>query len=288
MFKCLSPGAIGIRNATLQEALELARAGGFDAIDFSIAEINRVVNIYGLDAVRGMFAQAGVKLGCWALPVNWRAELAEYDAQLASLPTLAALGVALGAERTQTWIPSGSDERPFEENMAWHVERFRPIAEVLAGLGCRLGLEFLGPKTLRTVRKYEFFYTMAGALDLAARIGTGNLGLLLDAWHLYTSGGAIADLDQISDAQVVTVHVNDAPAGIPLDEQRDNVRCLPMESGVMDLAGFMRALARMGYTGPVIAEPFSQRTNELAATDRLAAVMLVKEHMDRLWATLPA
>ena len=48
-------------------------------------------------------------------------------------------------------------------------------------------------------------------MDLAAAIGTGNVGLLLDAWHLYTGGGSIDDLDKITAKDVVVVHVNDAP-----------------------------------------------------------------------------
>ena len=65
------------------------------------------------------------------------------------------------------------------------------------------------------------------------------------------------------------VHVNDAPAGIAWDEQIDTVRTLPMETGVIDLAGFMQALQEMGYDGPVMPEPFSQRISDLAATDPL-------------------
>jgi sugar phosphate isomerase/epimerase len=36
---------------------------------------------------------------------------------------------------------------------------------------------------------------------------------------------------------------------------------LPMETGVIDLVGFMRALWEMGYDGPVMPEPFSQRAS---------------------------
>jgi sugar phosphate isomerase/epimerase len=79
------------------------------------------------------------------------------------------------------------------------------------------------------------------------------------------------------------VHVNDAPAGIPLDEQLDNVRALPMETGVMDLPGFMGKLRAMDYDGPVTAEPFSKRVNELAASDPRAAVAETARSMDALF-----
>jgi sugar phosphate isomerase/epimerase len=120
-------------------------------------------------------------------------------------------------------------------------------------------------------------------MELVAAIGTGNVGVLLDSWHLYTSEGTPSDLKRLTNHDVVVVHVNDAPAGISLDEQIDTVRTLPMETGVIDLAGFMQALREMEYDGPVMPEPFSQRINDLAATDPEAAVREAARSMDALW-----
>jgi sugar phosphate isomerase/epimerase len=120
-------------------------------------------------------------------------------------------------------------------------------------------------------------------MELAEAIGTGNVGLLLDAWHLYTSGDPIDVLDTITARDVVTVHVNDAPQGLTLETYQDNDRRLPMETGVIDLPGFIKKLAAMGYDGPVTPEPFSKRINELAAKDTMAAGKLIADYMDKLW-----
>jgi sugar phosphate isomerase/epimerase len=180
-------------------------------------------------------------------------------------------------------MPSGSDERSFQENFDWHVARLRPIAEVLRDEGCQFGIEFIGPKTYRAAFRHEFIHTLDGVMELVAAIGTGNVGVMLDSWHLYTSGGTFADLERLTNHDVVVVHVNDAPAGIARDEQIDTVRTLPMETGVIDLVGFMRALREMGYDGPVMPEPFSQRINDLAATDPEAAAREAARSMDALW-----
>jgi sugar phosphate isomerase/epimerase len=118
-------------------------------------------------------------------------------------------------------------------------------------------------------------------MEFAAALGTGNVGLLLDAWHLYTSGGSIDDLDKIVSQDIVTVHVNDAPADVPLDEQLDNVRRLPMETGVIDLPGFMQKLVGLGYDGPITPEPFSARIN--AIEDPLEAAQMAARYMDEMW-----
>lgn len=282
MFKNLSAGAIGIRGLSLPETVELARTAGFQGIDFDIREAAALANEHGVHYLRGLFERAGVLPGQWGLPVAWNRD-DRWEKDLAELPRLAALGRDLGCTRTATWCPSGSDERPYDENSNWHVARLRPIAQVLKEYGCRLGIEFIGPRTFRTQFRYPFIYTLEGMMELAAAIGTGNVGLLLDAFHLYTSGGCVEDLDQITADDVVTVHVNDAPAGIPHDEQVDTVRCLPLETGVIDLPAFMHKLEGMGYDGPVTAEPFSQRVNAIAQQDPLAAARLVAEYMDKLW-----
>jgi sugar phosphate isomerase/epimerase len=120
-------------------------------------------------------------------------------------------------------------------------------------------------------------------MELAEAIGTGNVGLLLDAWHLYTSGGEIEDFSTITANDIVTVHVNDAPKGVARDDLLDTVRALPMETGVLDLPGFMRALKALDYDGPVTPEPFSERINAIAAEDPLKAAQEVGEHMSLLW-----
>lgn len=282
MFKNLSVGAIGIREMALPEQIALAQQTGFAGIDFDIREAARLAEAHGVEYVRDLFAQAGVKPGQWGLPVAWNKD-DQWEADLAELPRLAAVGRALGCTRTATWCPPASDTRPFAENFAWHMARFRPIAQVLQDAGCRLGIEFIGPKTLRADRKYEFICTLDGMMELAAAIGTGNVGLLLDAWHLYTSGGTAADLDKIRADDIVTVHVNDAPAGVPRDALVDHVRRLPMETGVIDLPAFMRKLAQLGYDGPVTPEPFSERVNQIASQDPLQAAQITAQAMDQLW-----
>ncbi|MDH7571598.1 MAG: TIM barrel protein, partial [Armatimonadota bacterium] len=168
---------------------------------------------------------------------------------------------------------------PFAANFQFHVARFAPVARILADHGCRLALEFIGPQTLRNGKRYGFIHTMDGMLALAAAIGE-NVGLLLDAWHLYTSHGTLAEMDLLTNDQVVYVHVNDAPAGVPVDEQKDNVRCLPGETGVIDLPGFLRKLAAIGYDGPVTPEPFSQKLREMSPED---AVRTTAEALRKAW-----
>lgn len=145
---------------------------------------------------------------------------------------------------------------------ALRAARFAPIAQILADNGCSLGLEFIGPKTLREGHAYPFIYTMPEMLAMGRDIGP-NVGLLLDCWHWHTSHGTQSDLLALRPEQVVYVHVNDAPSGIAIDEQLDGVRCLPGETGEIDIAAFLQALRQIGYDGPVAPEPFKKELADL-------------------------
>ena len=223
MFKNLSPGAVGIRGLSLAEQIDLAAKTGFDGIDFSIREAAGLADQHGVEHVRALFAEAGVRPGQWGLPVAWNKD-EQWETDLKDLPKLAALGRELGCTRTATWCPPASNDRTYDENWKWHVARFRPIAQVLADNGCQFGIEFIGPQTIRARFQHTFVYTLGGMMELAHAIGTGNVGLLLDAWHLYTSGDGLDVLDQITAQDVVTVHVNDAPEGLAMDQYLDNDR----------------------------------------------------------------
>ena len=123
---------------------------------------------------------------------------------------------------------------------------------------------------MRQGKEHEFIYDMPGMLRLCDDIGTGNVGLLLDCWHLYTSHGAVEDVVALRPEQVVYVHVNDAPEGVPIDEQIDNVRALPGETGVIDITTFLQALRDIGYDGPVMVEPFSDRVRQMSPDEACA------------------
>lgn len=285
MYATIGPEALGIRGLSLSEAIALARDAGFAGLAFDIRLAAQAVEERGLEAVLEEFSQAGVRPAHWNLPVAWHDD-ATWEAGLQELPRLAAVGRELGATRTATYMPSGSNERPYEENWDWHVARLGPIAEVLQDEGCRLGIEFIGTKTYRDAFRHQFVSDLDELLFLVSTIAFANVGVMLDSWHLFASGGSLADLDNLSNDDIVVVHVNDAPAGIAWDEQIDTVRTLPMETGVIDLTGFMQALQRIGYDGPVMPEPFSQRLNDLAATDPLAALREAAKAMDALWQTM--
>jgi len=270
MYTCLSLGAIGIRMA-LPEAIKLAAEAGFEGLEFNIAEAADLADRHGVTYVRDLFAASDVRVGNWGFPVDFRHDAATYEADMVRLPGLAQIAQQLGATRCATWMLPFSDELCFADHFDQLVERLRPAAQILANHGIRLGLEFVGPRTLRQGHKYSFISTMEGMLGLCGAIGTGNVGLLFDSFHWYTSHGTAQDIASLRRQDVVLVHVNDGIVGRGPDEQIDGERALPGETGVIDLATFLKGLTAIGYDGPVVVEPFSKRVKAMEPYDAATA-----------------
>lgn len=282
MFKNLAPGAIGI-NCSWLEGLEIAKQSGFRGADLNIAEAQLLAAERGVEAVRAVYDERGLLPGGWGFPVNWRGSEEEFTGSLAQLPAQAELAAFAGCHRTTTWVLSFDDELPRQANFDRVVRRFRLCAEVLEDYGHMLGLEFIGPLTVRAPHRYGFIHTMDGMLALCCAIGTGNVGLLFDVWHWYTSRSTLRDVLQLTADDITYVHINDAPAGVDVLEQIDNRRCLPGETGVIPNADLLRALAVIGYSGPVTVEPFNEALRELAKSDPLEAAIRTRQSLDPLF-----
>jgi sugar phosphate isomerase/epimerase len=275
MFTSLSPGAIGVRVSGLEEGLDLAARHGFEGYHFGIREAADL----GLAQVREAAQRRRVRLAAWGFPVEFRGPQERYDQDMADLPRLADLAAALGVLRTATWIMPASDDLTFDANFALHVARLQPAARVLSERGIRLGLEYVAPATSRRGKRHPFVHSMAQMRQLCAAVGP-NVGFLLDSWHWYTAHEGVAELRSLLAADVVDVHVNDAPAGVAIDEQLDNVRDLPGQTGVIDLAGFLGGLRHIGYDGPVMVEPFSEAVRQM---EREPAVAATRAALQRVW-----
>ncbi len=280
MYKALSPGAIQVCPSDLEYALACACKGGFEGLEFNPVEVAGLVETYGAAHVRSLFKEAGLRVAGWGLGIDWRGAEENWEKGIADLPRLAKAAAEIGGTRVFTWIWPSSDERTYEENWRFHVERLTPIARILEEYGCQLGLEFVGPKTMRDAARYPFIYRMDEMIELGAAISP-TTGLLLDSWHWYTSGGTLQAIRALDAQHVVYVHVNDAPADVHIDEQVDTTRALPGETGVIDIVGFLQALEAIGYDGPVVPEPFKKDLADLPSDD--ARLTVVGEAMNTIF-----
>jgi len=279
MFKNLNVGALGFR-VSFFESVELANLGGFEGIDLNVREMTELLKKKSTAEINGFLEEKVLRWGGWGLPVRLSGGKEDFQKRLKDLPSVAEKAWKLGCLRAYTWIAPFSDELDFKENFNLHVRRIKAVAEILEEYDCVLGLEFVAPKTSRLNHRYEFIHDLDGVLDLCEAVGTDNVGVLLDSWHWYTSHGTVDQILKLEGKDVVYVHINDAPAGIPVDKQIDNIRCLPGETGVINITGFLKALIKIGYDGPVTPEPFDKKLREMSIRD---AVLKVSSAVNKVW-----
>ena len=277
-YKNLGYGHIGVR-ANQQQALEYAVKYGFDGITPSLGEFENKSTSEISEWVKTM-KEKSIRYGAGGLPVEFRRDEDRFKADMVRLPKQAGVLRQMGIKRIATWITPGHRELTYLQNFKQLTKRFREIANVLKDNDIRLGLEFVGPRTSRARSRFPFICTQIGMMELVDAIGTGNVGLLMDSWHWYTSHGTVEELLQLSNKDVVHVHVNDAPSGIPVDQQIDNRRELPVTTGVIDMKGFINALVKIGYDGPVECEPFDQELRKIGADEALQKTIA---SLNRIW-----
>ncbi|MBI5280919.1 MAG: sugar phosphate isomerase/epimerase [Candidatus Solibacter usitatus] len=266
----LDSGAIGVK-ARVPEALAYAARFGFESITADSAWLASQSES-GLATFLDEMKAKGVVWGSAGLPVDFRGTEELFRKGMAELPERAAALKRAGAVRVSTWLSPAHDSATYLENFRLHARRLREVASLLGDHGCRLGLEYVGPKTSWTARRYAFVHTMKEMKELIAEIGKPNVGFLLDSWHWYTAGETVADLQTLKPSDVVSVDLNDAPVGLALDQQKDNQREIPCATGVIPVSDFLNALNKLGCDAPVRCEPFNAPLRAMTPEQALETV----------------
>ena len=272
MFSNLSAGALGL-SLDHKQAIDLAVKHGFGGVDPDLGYFRDLGSPTAIAEHAASVKERGLSWGISGLPVALTAPADEFRAALASLPETLALLTAAGVTSVGTWMRPMHDELSYRRNWVLHVSRLHLVADLLADAGIRLGLEYIGPKTFWSTERFPFIHSIGEALELIAEVGKPNIGLILDTYHWYTAGESAIDLVGLTDADIVSVDINDARDDRQRDEQQDLDRRLPGATGVIDLQGFMDAVRAADYSGPVKVEPFMKSLAEQPVDDVLADVV---------------
>ncbi|MGO2313121.1 MAG: sugar phosphate isomerase/epimerase family protein [Brachybacterium tyrofermentans] len=271
MFSNLSAGALGLP-LDHTTSIDLAARHGFGGVDPDLGHFRTLGGTAAVAEHAAAVQEKGLEWGMAGLPVPLDAPAAEFRQALVDLPESLELLRAAGVTRVGTWMRPMHDDLDYLRNWRLHVGRLALVSELLADAGMRIGLEYIGPKTFWSTERYPFIHSLREARELIADSGATNVGIILDSYHWYTAGESAEDLAGLTDADIVSVDINDARADRERDQQQDLDRRLPYDTGVIDLAGFMGAVHAAGYTGPVKVEPFMKSLAEQPVDEVLADI----------------
>ncbi len=253
MEPCLHP-------ATMPTGLtgpEIVRFGAREGFHLMEASSRGLINFVADDpaALRTLLAENGVTPIHCGWSAGLRSSRADFEAALPRTAEEMAFVTQYGCRGGTLVLPFRHEANAPDPDEADTLDRIGQIAALAAAHDLRVVLEFVGlhipdapPHT---------YHDLPATLALLAQVGRPNVGVLLDSYHWYLSGGTTEQIAALPEGMPLFVHINDAPPGdvMTLD---DSMRLLPGE-GVIDLNGFLSAIAARGYDGPVSVEIFSAR-----------------------------
>ena len=261
-----------------QESCRLAQKFGFDAINAD----RQFLREHGPDQAIHLMKQHHLKPGAFAFSAAFNECYtdADFEQSLTGFEQDLSLCRDAGFQRCVGYVQPSSDTLAYYEHFALLCRRMKRIKPLLETYAVRLGLEFIGPTTMRRQRRFDFIHTIDGIRALIAAANAQNcVGIKLDAFHWYTSGAGLLDIEKLSPEEVVYVEVND---GLNGDYDRftspEFQRELPGATGIIDLSGMLKKLDALGFEGPIVVEPWNSQLREMRPSD---AIEQTKTALDR-------
>ncbi|MFJ3111964.1 sugar phosphate isomerase/epimerase family protein [Pseudomonas putida] len=206
-----------------------ARRAGFSAVGLRLHPVMPGAQAYpvapgsqALRELRAVMAGEGVRVtDIEFVSLTAQAQVADYQPLLAAGAELGALSLTV----------SGDDD-----DVARLTGNFAALCELARGHGLRVDLEFMRWRPVATLQQ---------ACTVVTGAGQDNGGVLVDALHLFRSGGQVADLAGVDPRLLRAVQLCDAPLLAPVEEliiaEAREGRMLPGQ-GQLPLAALVAAL----------------------------------------------
>jgi len=266
----LSPGAIGLK-CTANELLDYAIKFKFSAISPPLRELIQFKES-DKKAYLEKMKKNEIVFDSGGLPIDFRTTESKFKEGFDFLVENINSIVSLNVSSLVTWIMPTHKTLTYMRNFEQHRTRLNKVATVLEDSGLKLGLEYVGPKTLMARDKYPFLHSINGLKELIKSIEKKNVGYLLDSYHTYCAEDKNEDLDFLKAEDIISVQLNDGVLGRTTATQMDLERELPGDTGIIDLENFLNLIRNKGYNGAVSVEPFNKELNKMEVKAKLKRV----------------
>jgi len=232
----------------LQTDIAITARAGFKALEVWAPKMDCYLATHSPADLNALFVNYGVM----PLAVNSIEFIAfrgsEYIQVQTRLHELGKIAQAIGCP-TVVVVPSPLPDHnmPWAEVVAEYVKVLRNLSDIARPYSIKLSFEFLGFGwcSVRTPR---------AAFEIIQKAERDNIGLTIDAAHLYGGGGLISELDQLDPIRIFAFHLDDLE-DTPKEAIRDSSRLLP-GLGVVPLSDICERLKHIGYEGSCSVELF--------------------------------
>ena len=272
----LNPGSIGV-NFKLNELADIANKYKYEAITPNISELKNYTE-YEAEKFKEKMLSLNLSWDSAGLPVDFRNDNSTFKEHMSNLKNYCQIMKKFQVNKLNTWIMPTHKELTYTKNFNLHKKRIFMISELIKDFEIKLGLEYVGVRTLMNRDKYPFIHTIDEMKDLVDAINSKNIKYQLDSFHWFCSEDSIEKYSFLSNEDIVTVDLNDAVIGRDQKSQLDYERELPSKTGIINIKKFIKFLVDIDYDGSVRAEPFNKI---LSSMDDESAVKKTYEYINK-------
>ena len=223
-----------------KDRVEAIARAGFKGLGWWHADVEHTLEKYSYPEIKQILDDNGMKHLELEFIINWFSTGEDRSASDQTRKLLMEAAEKLGARHIKIGnffdIPTPMDKV---------VEEFSTICKEAADRGTGIVFELI---------PWVMPGSLEDALTMVRTADAPNAGLMLDLWHLHSLQVSNTDVEQIPLKYVKGVELNDGPEVLPNDDtwvdKTINHRQL-CGDGVFDIKGFIRALDKLGYNGPV-------------------------------------
>ena len=259
----------------LETDVAISARAGFRTLEVWAEKMDRYLIDHSLSNLKALFANHGVA----PIAFNSIEFIAfrgnEYSQVQIRLHELGKIAQVIGCP-TIVVVPSPLPDRslPWSDVLNEYVNVLRDLSDIARLYTCRLSFEFLGFGwcSVRTPR---------AAFEIIQKVDRVNVGMTLDAAHLYGGGGLLSEIDQLDPKRIFSFHLDDLE-DTPKEAISDGTRLLPGE-GIVPLDEICARLKNIGYNGSCAIELFRPEywewdPQELAIKARDAAIKVLSPY----------
>lgn len=222
----------------LRERAEVAGRIGWRGMGLVHADIAATIEQEGIETVRSLFADNGIRHVELEFLVDWHLDGAQRVASDTMFSDM--LDIASRLDIAKIKLGAGLFEEG-EPDLPRMRDAIAKLGERAAPLGVDLVVEFL---------PFASIDSIARAVALTENLGVDNVGVLVDTWHVQRGGMGAQDIRTIPPRLLKAVELDDAAAGVVDSVFNDSTHYRRLcGEGVIDIPAQIQAILNTGYRG---------------------------------------
>lgn len=248
MYKSLCTDGLGV-SIRQNELIEFALTFGYKGIEIDMADMVGRAEKMGDEFATQFVNAANVEISTFELPIDFSATEENFQAQAGKIDKICDLAKSIGAKHCYINVKSTHPALQYQENFEKHRERIAGIADKLAEVGTKIGLQFMAGGAAGD--DMRFIHQPDEMLALVKSIGHSNVGFVLDTWNWQVAGGTLSELKELDLAHVFEVRMADPVDGFDATNIDRSKRLEPGTNSSTLCQPTLDWLVESNFEGPV-------------------------------------